>query len=357
MTNVPFLNPSMQDSTIASPGLYDLLYPTWETDILRVYEENLQVFAMLPRKQIPTGTRTEIVATGRLHARTHERGELITGFGLEQSRYFVDLDERPFITSHEEEDLDAMIRQVNTSSVYQEAIGRALAENAEVEAMKAVAIAARTPAKTITLTGDTSTFPGGGLLGTGAPTVVAALATPNAAAAQAFIATLDSILVRWDDISVPTNDRVAFVSPALWHALRKVPTLIAEGANRFYPSPAGVGAFENPQASSSALSFNSYAGFDVSLEYCGIKIYKSAFFNRFATDRRADRARNADFSPTRAIIFQKDAAAMVEKMAPTMVLEKPSRSTNLLMYARHWLGSGTIRPQNAVELVVSNPAV
>jgi hypothetical protein len=253
-----------------------------------------------------------------------------------------------------------MLTYFETRSTWARETGQALAESQDQYTLRLLVNASRETPTTL-YGGSSSSFPGGGFNGNGgslALSLQAAGARPTDDQVGTFLDGIDQIQERWDGLRVPFNDRNVMLEVPHWHGIRQFgsPRSAADlGAGYtplFIASDGTYGAGANMQ------QFQSQGpDFQQSIVYNGMSMWRSNIasqvFGQDLTDD--DEARyNGNFATTRAVAWQADACAVVEKMAITTETARQVDYQNWLFVSKMLTGGGTLRAECAVEITDSD---
>lgn len=355
-----------QNAALASPSVGDLYLPVFGGQVLTRYSEYLGITAMVRKQQIQSGNTATFPRLGGIGAERHAANTQLLGLSAESTELSIGLDDRPLVSHFVIDDVDEMLSHFETRSHWARETGQALAEAQDQYTLRLLINASRETPTTL-YGGANSAFPGGGIDGTGADldlafsAAVASSATgrPDNDDIGLLLDAIDQIQERWDDVRVPFGERNMIVAVPMWHGIRQFgsprsATDLNNGMTPLFMANDGTyGASANQQQFPSQSP-----DFAQSIDYNGVKIWRSNIagnqvFGQNLTDD--DEARyQGDFSTVRAVCWQSDAAAVVEKMAITTETDRQVDYQNWLFVSKMLTGGGTLRPECAV--VISDDA-
>ncbi len=349
------------NAALASPDIRDLRIDVFGGEVLTRYAEYLGVTAMVRKQQITSGDTAVFPRLGGIGARRHAANTQLLGLDAESTEVSIGLDQRALVSDFVIDDIDEMLAHFESRSHWSRETGQALAEAQDNFTTRLLLNGSRETPTSI-YGGASSNFPGGGIDGQGASIVRAftvldadPLATPDDGDIGFLLTAFDEIQVRWDQVRVPFSDRNIIVAVPTWHAMRQFgsPRTAADLNNGrtplFIASDGTYGAGANMQQFMSQSP-----DFQQSMVYNGMQIWRSniAGGNVFGADLTGDDEEryNGDFTLSRAIAFQADGVAVVEKMAISTETDRQVAFQNWLFVSKMLTGGGTLRPEACIEI-------
>jgi len=317
-------------SSTAGSNAYDTKYATYlklfSGELFKAYEAATIARDTVMRRTLKNGKSMQFIFTGRMQAGYHTPGTPILGSGdppvAEKTIVCDDL----LVSSAFVYDLDETLAHYDLRGEISKKIGYALAEAYDKKIFRMIAKAAR-EAHPITATPGPE--PGGSVIQLGANKEFDAQALVDAFFEAA------SIL---DEKNVPNTGRVAVLSPRQYYALvSQVDTNIL---NRDFGNTSG--------------SLQSGGGL---YEIAGIQIKRSNNLPFLAGNISSVTGENnnysGDFSTHCGLIYQKDAAGVVEAIGPQVQVTSGDVSVLYqgdVIVGRLAMGCGTLNPAAAIEL-------
>ena len=348
------------NSALASPSVGDLYLPVFGGQVLTRYAEYLGITAMVRKQQIMSGNTATFPRLGGIGAERHAANTQLLGLDAESTELSITLDDRPLVSHFVIDDVDAMLSHFETRSVWARETGQALAEAQDQYTLRLLINGSRETETTL-YGGTASAFPGGGFDGAGGALSIslqAAGARPTDDQIGTFLDGLDQIQERWDQVRVPFNDRNVMTEVAHWHGIRQFGSprssadLDAARTPLFIASDGTYGAGANMQQFMSQSP-----DFQTSITYNGMQIWRSNIASVvFGSDLSADDEAKyqGDFSTTRAVAWQADGVAIVEKMAVTTETARQVDFQNDLFVSKMLTGGGTLRAEACIEITDSD---
>ena len=309
---------------------YDVKYGTYlklfSGEMFKAYESATIAKGTVQSRTLKNGKAMQFIFTGRMQAAYHVPGTPILGSGdppvAEKTIVCDDL----LISNAFVYDLDETLAHYSLRSEIAKKIGYALAEAYDKKIFRMIAKAAR---EAHPITAAPGPEPGGSIIKLGAG---------NALSAQHIVDAFFEAASILDEKNLPKQGRTAVLSPRQYYALvSQVDTNIL---NRDFGNSQG--------------NLNSGEGL---YEIAGISIKKSNNLPFLAgTVAKVDGENNdysGDFSTSCGLIYYKDAAGVVEAMAPSVQTTSGDVSVMYqgdLIVGRLAMGCGTLNPAAAIEL-------
>ena len=309
---------------------YDTKYATYlklfSGEMFKAYEGATIAKGTVQSRTLKNGKAMQFIFTGRMEAAYHEPGTPILGSGdppvAEKTIVCDDL----LISSAFVYDLDETLAHYSLRSEIAKKIGYALAEAYDKKIFRQIAKAAR---EAHPITAAPGPEPGGSVIQLGANKEYDAQALVDAFFEAA------SIL---DEKNLPKQDRTAVLSPRQYYAL--VSQVDSNILNRDFGASQG--------------NLNSGEGL---YEIAGISIKRSNNLPFLAGNVSSVNGENNDysgnFSTHCGLIYYKDAAGVVEAIAPSVQTTSGDVSVMYqgdLIVGRLAMGCGTLNPAAAIEL-------
>ena len=309
---------------------YDTKYATYlklfSGELFKAYESATIAKGTVQNRQLKNGKSLQFIFTGRMTAAYHTPGEPILGSGdppvAEKTIVCDDL----LISSAFVYDLDETLAHYSLRSEISKKIGHALAEAYDKKVFRTIALAAR---EAHPITASPGPEPGGSLIKIGAN---------NEYDAQRLVDAFFEAASILDEKNLPKSGRTAVLSPRQYYAL--VSQVDSNILNRDYGNTQG--------------NLNSGEGL---VSIAGINItrsnnlpFKAGTVNAQAGENNAY---NGDFSQHAGLIYQKDAAGVVEAIGPQVQTTGADVKTMYqgdLIVGRLAMGVGTLNPAAAVEI-------
>ena len=309
---------------------YDTKYATYlklfSGELFKAYESATIAKGTVQNRQLKNGKSLQFIFTGRMTAAYHTPGEPILGSGdppvAEKTIVCDDL----LISSAFVYDLDETLAHYSLRSEISKKIGHALAEAYDKKVFRTIALAAR---EAHPITASPGPEPGGSIIKIGAN---------NEYDAQRLVDAFFEAASILDEKNLPKTGRTAVLSPRQYYAL--VSQVDSNILNRDYGNTQG--------------NLNSGEGL---VSIAGINItrsnnlpFKAGTVNAQAGENNAY---NGDFSQHAGLIYQKDAAGVVEAIGPQVQTTGADVKTMYqgdLIVGRLAMGVGTLNPAAAVEI-------
>ena len=309
---------------------YDTKYPTYlklfSGELFKAYESATVAKGTVQNRQLKNGKSLQFIFTGRMTADYHEPGTPILGSGdppvAEKTIVCDDL----LISSAFVYDLDETLAHYSLRSEISKKIGYALAEAYDKKIFRTIALAAR---EAHPITAAPGPEPGGSIIKIGAG---------NQYDAQKLVDAFFEAAAILDEKNLPKQGRSAVLNPRQYYALvSQVDTNIL---NRDYGNSNG--------------NLTSGEGL---YEIAGIKINRSNNLpfqaGTVAAVSGENNTYNGAFASHCGLIYQKDAAGVVEAIGPQVQTTGADIKTMYqgdLIVGRLAMGAGTLNPPAAIEL-------
>tara|TARA_R110002012_G_scaffold169893_1_gene334022 strand:+ start:376 stop:1425 length:1050 start_codon:yes stop_codon:yes gene_type:complete len=309
---------------------YDAKYATYlklfSGEMIKAYESQCIAKGTVQNRTLKNGRSLQFIYTGRMTAEYHQPGTPILGSGdppvAEKTVLMDDL----LISSAFVYELDEVLSHYSLRSEISSKIGHALAEAYDKKIFRIIAKSARTASP---ITAAPGPEPGGSVINLGAG---------NEFSAQSLVDGFFEAASILDEKNVPRAGRTAVLSPRQYYALiSQVDTNIL---NRDYGSSQG--------------NMNSGEGL---YEIAGISIKRSNNLPFMAgTVARVNGENNdysGDFSNHCGLIYQKDAAAVVQGIGPQIQTTGGDVKTMYqgdVIVGRLAMGADWLNPAAAIEL-------
>ena len=309
---------------------YDAKYATYlklfSGEVFKAYETALVAKGTVQNRSLKSGKSMQFIFTGRMTAAYHQPGTPILGSGdppvAEKTIVMDDL----LVASAFVYDLDETLAHYSLRGEISKKIGYALAEAYDKKIFRIIAKAAR---EAHPISAAPGPEPGGSIIKLGAG---------NAFSAQHLVDAFFEAAAILDEKNLPREGRTAVLSPRQYYALiSQVDTNIL---NRDFGASQG--------------NLNSGEGL---YEIAGISIKKSNNLPFQAGNvARVDGENNdysGDFTNHCGLIYQKDAAAVVEAIGPQVQTTGSDVKTLYqgdVIVGRLAMGAGTLNPAAAIEL-------
>ena len=317
-------------SNTAGGQAYDTKYATYlklfSGEMFKAYEASTIAKGTVQSRTLKNGKAMQFIFTGRMQAGYHTPGTPILGSGdppvAEKTIVCDDL----LISSAFVYDLDETLAHYSLRSEIAKKIGYALAESYDKKIFRQIAKAAR---EAHPITAAPGPEPGGSVI---------QLGVQKEFDAQALVDAFFEAASILDEKNLPKQGRCAVLSPRQYYAL--ISQVDSNILNRDYGNNSG--------------SLTSGEGL---YEIAGISIRRSNNLPFKAGNvARVDGENNdysGDFSTHCGLIYYKEAAAVVEAIAPSVQTTSGDVSVMYqgdLIVGRLAMGAGTLNPAAAIEL-------
>ena len=317
-------------SNTAGSQAYDTKYATYlklfSGELFKAYESATIARDTVQRRTLKNGKSLQFIFTGRMQAAYHTPGEPILGSGdppvAEKTIQCDDL----LISSAFVYDLDETLAHYSLRSEISSKIGHALAEAYDKKVFRTIAKAAR---EAHPITASPGPEPGGTQI---------ELGVTKEYNAQALVDAFFEAAAVLDEKNLPKTGRTAILNPRQYYAL--VSQVSSNILNRDYGNNQG--------------NLNSGEGL---VEIAGISIKRSNNLPFLAGTVNGQSGENntysGDFSTHCGLIYQRDAAGIVEAVGPQVQVTGGDVSVLYqgdVMVGRLAMGVGTLNPAGAIEL-------
>ena len=317
-------------SNTAGSQAYDTKYATYlklfSGELFKAYESATIARDTVQRRTLKNGKSLQFIFTGRMQAAYHTPGEPILGSGdppvAEKTIQCDDL----LISSAFVYDLDETLAHYSLRSEISAKIGHALAEAYDKKVFRTIAKAAR---EAHPITASPGPEPGGTQI---------ELGVTKEYNAQALVDAFFEAAAVLDEKNLPKTGRTAILNPRQYYAL--VSQVSSNILNRDYGNSQG--------------NLNSGEGL---VEIAGIQIKRSNNLPFLAGTVNGQSGENndysGDFSTHCGLIYQRDAAGIVEAVGPQVQVTSGDVSVLYqgdVMVGRLAMGAGTLNPAGAIEL-------
>ena len=317
-------------SNTAGSQAYDTKYATYlklfSGELFKAYESATIARDTVQRRTLKNGKSLQFIFTGRMQAAYHTPGEPILGSGdppvAEKTIQCDDL----LISSAFVYDLDETLAHYSLRSEISSKIGHALAEAYDKKVFRTIAKAAR---EAHPITASPGPEPGGTQI---------ELGVTKEYNAQALVDAFFEAAAVLDEKNLPKTGRTAILNPRQYYAL--VSQVSSNILNRDYGNNQG--------------NLNSGEGL---VEIAGIQIKRSNNLPFLAGTVNGQSGENndysGDFSTHCGLIYQRDAAGIVEAVGPQVQVTSGDVSVLYqgdVMVGRLAMGVGTLNPAGAIEL-------
>ena len=317
-------------SNTAGSVAYDTKYATYlklfSGELFKAYESATIARDTVQRRTLKNGKSLQFIFTGRMQAAYHTPGEPILGSGdppvAEKTIQCDDL----LISSAFVYDLDETLAHYSLRSEISAKIGHALAEAYDKKVFRTIALAAR---EAHPITASPGPEPGGTQI---------ELGVTKEYNAQALVDAFFEAAAVLDEKNLPKTGRTAVLNPRQYYAL--VSQVSSNILNRDYGNSQG--------------NLNSGEGL---VEIAGISIKRSNNLPFLAGTVNSvsgeNNTYNGDFSTHCGLIYQRDAAGIVEAIGPQVQVTGGDVSVLYqgdVLVGRLAMGVGTLNPAGAIEL-------
>ena len=317
-------------SNTAGSVAYDTKYATYlklfSGELFKAYESATIARDTVQRRTLKNGKSLQFIFTGRMQAAYHTPGEPILGSGdppvAEKTIQCDDL----LISSAFVYDLDETLAHYSLRSEISKKIGHALAEAYDKKVFRTIALAAR---EAHPITASPGPEPGGTTI---------ELGVTKEYNAQALVDAFFEAAAVLDEKNLPKTGRTAVLNPRQYYAL--VSQVSSNILNRDYGNSQG--------------NLNSGDGL---VEIAGIQIKRSNNLPFLAGTVNSvsgeNNSYNGDFSTHCGLIYQRDAAGIVEAIGPQVQVTGGDVSVLYqgdVLVGRLAMGVGTLNPAGAIEL-------
>ena len=312
---------------------YDTKYATYlklfSGELFKAYESATVAKGTVQSRTLKNGKSMQFIFTGRMTADYHEPGTPILGSGdppvAEKTIQCDDL----LISSAFVYDLDETLAHYSLRSEISAKIGHALAEAYDKKIFRTIALAAR---EAHPITAAPGPEPGGSVINIGAG---------NQYDAQKLVDAFFEAASILDEKNLPKQGRTAVLAPRQYYAL--VSQVDSNILNRDYGNTQG--------------NLNSGEGL-VSIAGINIKRSNNLPFQAgtVAAVDGENNTYNGAFADHAGLIYQKDAAGVVEAIGPSVQTTGADIKTMYqgdLIVGRMAMGAGTLNPAAAIEIATA----
>lgn len=329
VTSIGSIN-NTSSTPLALGTAYNTKYATYlklfSGELFKAYESACIARDTVQRRTLKNGKSMQFIFTGRMTADYHEPGTPILGSNdppvAEKTIVMDDL----LISSAFVYDLDEVLAHYDLRGEISRKIGHALAEAYDKKIFRTIALAAR---ESHPITAAPGPEPGGSIIQLGAG---------NAYNAQALVDGFFEAAAILDEKNVPKQGRTAVLAPRQYYAL--ISQVDSNILNRDYGATQG--------------NMNSGEGL---YEIAGITIKRSNNLPFLAGNVASVTGENnnyaGDFTNHAGLIYQRDAAGVVEAIGPQVQTTSGDVSVMYqgdLIVGRMAMGAGTLNPAAAIEL-------
>ena len=315
---------------LALATAYDTKYATYlklfSGELFKAYESATVAKGTVQNRQLKNGKSLQFIFTGRMTADYHVPGETILGSGdppvAEKTIVCDDL----LISSAFVYDLDETLAHYSLRSEISKKIGHALAEAYDKKIFRTIALAAR---EAHPITAAPGPEPGGSVIQIG---------SGNQYDAQKLVDAFFEAAAVLDEKNLPKQGRTAVLAPRQYYAL--VSQVDSNILNRDYGNTQGN--------LNSGQGLYQIAGID-------LKLSNNLPFQAgtVAAVSGENNAYNGAFANHAGLIYQKDAAGVVEAIGPqvqTTGADIKTMQQGDLIVGRLAMGAGTLNPAAAIEI-------
>ena len=322
-------NPGNNDYTAgtgANSGKYATYLKLFSGEMFKAYESSCIAKGTVQNRTLKNGKSMQFIFTGRMTADYHTPGTPILGDGnpplAEKTIVMDDL----LISSAFVYDLDETLAHYSLRSEISKKIGHALSEAYDKKVFRTIALAAR---EAHPVTAAPGPEPGGSVIKMG---------SGKQYDAQALVDSFFEAASILDEKNVPREGRSAVLSPRQYYAL--ISQVDSNILNRDYGNTQG--------------NLTSGQGL---YEIAGIQIKRSNNLPFMAGTVASVNGENnnyaGDFAAHAGLIYQRDAAAVVEGIGPQVQTTGSDVRTMYqgdIVVGRLAMGVGTLNPAAAIEL-------
>jgi len=337
MANTTVSSIGTLNNTAATPlalgTAYDTKYATYlklfSGELFKAYESATVAKGTVQSRTLKNGKSMQFIFTGRMTADYHEPGTPILGSGdppvAEKTIQCDDL----LISSAFVYDLDETLAHYSLRSEISAKIGHALAEAYDKKIFRTIALAAR---EAHPITAAPGPEPGGSVINIG---------SGNEYDAQKLVDAFFEAASILDEKNLPKQGRTAVLAPRQYYAL--VSQVDSNILNRDYGNTQG--------------NLNSGEGL-VSIAGINIKRSNNLPFQAgtVAAVNGENNTYNGAFANHAGLIYQKDAAGVVEAIGPSVQTTGADIKTMYqgdLIVGRMAMGAGTLNPAAAIEIATA----
>ena len=283
-------------------------------EVITQFEEKNIMMGLHQTRTITNGKSASFPVMGTAAAAYHVVGAEILGGAVKHAEKVITVDEllvAPAFISN----IDEARNHYDVRATYTSELGNALANTFDKNALRMLVQAAR-GAETITSSGKA------GLQ----------ISKANYNTAALIIAALFEAAEAMDAKDIPTDGRVAVVSPAMYYKLAQDTTIMNKDWG-------GAGVYADAKV----------------IRVAGIAIVMS---NHLPTGNQSavtgeNNTYHGDFQKTKAVVFHSSAIGTVKLMDLALESEYDIRRQGTLFVAKYAMGSGILRPESAIEIKIN----
>jgi len=283
-------------------------------EVITQFEEKNIMMGLHQTRTITNGKSASFPVMGTAAAAYHVVGAEILGGAVKHAEKVITVDEllvAPAFISN----IDEARNHYDVRATYTSELGNALANTFDKNALRMVVQAAR-GSETITSSGKA------GLQ----------ISKANYNTAALIIAALFEAAEAMDAKDIPTDGRVAVVSPAMYYKLAQDTTIMNKDWG-------GAGVYADAKV----------------IRVAGIAIVMS---NHLPTGNQSavtgeNNTYHGDFQKTKAVVFHSSAIGTVKLMDLALESEYDIRRQGTLFVAKYAMGSGILRPESAIEIKIN----
>lgn len=312
----------MADWTVLRPGQINaagsadaLFLKVFAGEVLTTFETACVALPITMVRTITSGKSAQFPATGTVTAGYHTPGTEIVGQATKQNEKVINIDDL-LVSAISIYNLDEAKSHFDVRTEYTKKVGYALAKQMDKNILQVAVLAAKTT--TPTITGN----PAG-------ETIVAATVGTDKAVLKAK---LKLAAQKFDEKDVPEEDRNAVISPALYYLLLED----TEVTSRDFSENHSIGNIRTGKV------YGIY----------GLDLNKSNNLpsSNIAAVTGQNNTYSADFTNTKAVVFQKGAVGTVKLLDLATEMEYSVSRQSHLVVAKYSVGHGVLRPECSIEL-------
>lgn len=295
-----------------------LFLKVFSGEVLATFMRENKMLGMSTVRSIANGKSAQFPVIGTTSASYHTVGNEINGTEVKHAEKTISIDDL-LISSAFLANIDEAKNHYDVRSTYSSEMGRALANKVDQHLLQLAVLASQA---TTTITG-----------GSGGTVITDADCKTNAAS---MITSIFDCAQALDEADVPSTDRFAVVTPAIYYNLVENDKIL----NRDFGGANGV-----------------YSDGTV-IKVAGINIVKSntavtAYTDQSSAISGTNNTYNVDAQNIGAVVFHKSAIGTVKLMDLGMESEYDIRRQGTLMVGKLALGHGILRPESACSIKTS----
>lgn len=280
-------------------------------EVITQFEEKNIMMGLHQVRTINNGKSASFPVMGTASAAYHSVGEEILGGSVKHAEKIIAVDDllvAPAFISN----IDEAKNHYDVRATYTSELGNALANTFDKNALRMVVQAAR----------GTETITGTGKAGL-------QISKANYTTTANIIAALFEAAEEMDSKDIPSDGRVAVVSPAIYYKMAQDTTIMNKDWG-------GAGVYADAKV----------------IRVAGIAIVMSNHLPTGAQNATAgeNNTYHGDFTKTKAVVFHASAIGTVKLMDLALESEYDIRRQGTLFVAKYAMGSGVLRPECAIEL-------